>query len=132
MKKAVLVFVVAAMLLVTVGLWIANTSGDLGFTDIAGFGVIILVVAFAVFIGFKRLASAKRGEPTEDELSRKVMRKTSSLAFYISLYLWLAIMYFSEKINCETHTIIGIGILGMAVIFAVCWLILNFTGIKNE
>jgi len=41
-------------------------------------------------------------------------------------------MYFSDKIKYEIHIIIGIGILGMAVIFAVCWLVLNFTGIKNE
>jgi peptidoglycan/LPS O-acetylase OafA/YrhL len=91
-----------------------------------------LVVAFAVFVGIKRLTSAKRGEPAEDELSKKVMRRTSSLSYYISLYLWLAIMYFSDKLHYETHTIIGAGILGMAVIFAICWLVSNFTGIKNE
>jgi peptidoglycan/LPS O-acetylase OafA/YrhL len=89
-------------------------------------------VAFAVLIGYKRLSSAKRGEPAEDELSKKVMRKTSSLSFYISLYLWLAIMFFSDKLNYETHTIIGTGILGMAVVFAVCWLVVYFTGIRNE
>jgi hypothetical protein len=60
------------------------------------------------------------------------MLRTSSLSFYISLYLWLVIMYFSDKIKAETHTILGSGILGMAVIFAICWLIFNFRGIRNE
>jgi len=60
------------------------------------------------------------------------MRKASSLAYYISLYLWLLIMFLSDKLNYETHTIIGMGILGMAVVFAVCWLIVNFTGVRNE
>jgi len=132
MKKAVIVFIVAALVLATVGLWIFSSSGDFKPADIASFGIIILVVVFAIFFGVKRLTSAKRGEPPEDELSKKVMRKTSSLSYYISLYLWLAIMYFSDKFNYETHTIIGIGILGMAVVFAVCWLVINFTGIKNE
>ena len=132
MKKAVIFFIVAALVLATVGLWIFSSSGNFKPADIASFGIIILVVAFAVFIGVKRLKSAKRGEPPEDELSKKVMRKTSSLSFYISLYLWLAIMYFSDKLNYETHTIIGIGILGMAVVFAVCWLVINFTGSRNE
>ena len=132
MKKAVIVFIVAALVLATVGLWIFSLSGNFKSIDIANFAVIFLVVAFAVLIGYKRLSSAKRGEPAEDELSKKVMRKTSSLSFYISLYLWLAIMFFSDKLNYETHTIIGIGILGMAVVFAVCWLVINFTGIKNE
>jgi len=132
MKKAVIVFIVAALVLATVGLWIFSSSGNFKPADIASFGIIILVVVFAVFFGVKRLTSAKRGEPPEDELSKKVMRKTSSLSYYISLYLWLAIMYFSDRFNYETHTIIGIGILGMAVVFAVCWLVINFTGIKNE
>jgi len=60
------------------------------------------------------------------------MRKASSLAYYISLYLWLLIMFLSDKLNYETHTIIGMDILGMAVVFAVCWLIVNFTGVRNE
>ena len=60
------------------------------------------------------------------------MQKTSSLSFYISLYLWLAIMYFSDKIDFETHTVIGAGILGMAVVFVICWLVFNFRGIRNE
>jgi len=60
------------------------------------------------------------------------MKKASSLSYFISLYLWLAIMYFSEKLNYETHTIIGAGILGMALVFAVCWLVFNFRGIRDE
>lgn len=132
MKKAVVVFIVAALVLATAGLWIFSSSENFKLIDIANFGIIFLLVAFAVLIGYKRLSSAKRGEPAEDELSKKVMRKTSSLSFYISLYLWLAIMFFSDKLNYETHTIIGTGILGMAVVFAVCWLVVNFTGIRNE
>jgi peptidoglycan/LPS O-acetylase OafA/YrhL len=131
MKRAIILFVVAVLVLATVGLWMFYTP-NLNLSGIAGFGVIFLVVAFALFFGYRRLISAKRGEPAEDELSKKVMRKTSSLSYYISIYLWLAIMYFSDRLDYETHTIIGAGILGMAVVFAVCWLVINFTGIKNE
>jgi len=132
MKKAIIVFILAALILTSLGLWIFPSSGNFKPIDIAGFGVIILLVAFAVFIGIRRLTSAKRGEPPEDELSKKVMQKTSSLSYYISLYLWLVIMYFSDRLDYETHTIIGAGMLGMAVVFAVCWLVFNFTGIRNE
>jgi len=131
MKRAILVFVLAVLVLLTVGLWIFSST-ELKPMDLVSFGIIILVVAFAVFIGYKRLSSAKRGEPPEDELSKKVMQKTSALSYYISLYLWLAIMYFSDKIDYETHTVIGAGILGMAIVFAICWLVFNFRGIRNE
>jgi peptidoglycan/LPS O-acetylase OafA/YrhL len=132
MKKAVLMFIVSALVLATVILWIFSGPGALKLVDLVSFGVIILVVAFAVFIGFKRLNSARRGEPVEDELSKKVMQRTASLSYYISLYWWLVIMYFTDKLNYETHTFLAAGILGMAVIFAVCWLIFNFRGVRND
>lgn len=132
MKKGVIVFIVAALVLLTTGIWFFSGSEKLKPIDLVSFGIIILVVLFAVFVGYKRLTSAKRGEPPEDELSKKVMQKTSSISFYISLYLWLAIMYFSDRIDFETHTVIGAGILGMAVVFAICWLVFNFRGIRNE
>jgi peptidoglycan/LPS O-acetylase OafA/YrhL len=131
MKRAILVFVLAALVLLTVGLWIFSST-ELKPMDLVSFGVIIIVVAFAVFVGFKKLSSARRGEPAEDELSKKVMQKTASLSYYISLYLWLAIMYFSDKFNYETHTFIAAGILGMAITFAICWLVFNFRGVRNE
>jgi peptidoglycan/LPS O-acetylase OafA/YrhL len=132
MKKAVLVFIVAALVLATVAVWIFSVPATLKLMDLVSFGVIIIIVAFAVFIGFKRLNSARRGEPAEDELSKKIMQKTASLSYYISLYWWLVIMYFIDKLNYETHTFIAAGILGMAVIFAGCWLVFNFRGVRNE
>lgn len=120
------------MILVLTGLWFFNSPGRLSLPGILGFCVILIVVVFAIFIGFRKLNGTIKGEPAEDELSKKILRKTSSLSFYISLYLWLAIMYFSEKLEYETHTYIAAGILGMALIFAICWLIINFTGVKNE
>jgi peptidoglycan/LPS O-acetylase OafA/YrhL len=132
MKRGVIVFIVAALVLITTGIWFFSGTEKFKPIELVTFGIIILVVLFAVFVGYKRLTSAKRGEPPEDELSKKVMQKTSSLSFYISLYLWLAIMYFSDKIDFETHTVIGAGILGMAVVFVICWLVFNFRGIRNE
>lgn len=132
MKKVVLVFIISALVLITTGLWFFNSTGGFKLVDLAGFGIIILIVVFALFTGFKRLSSLRRGEPAEDELSKKVMRSTASLSYYISLYLWLVIMYFSDKVDLETHTVIGAGILGMAVVFGICWLVFNFRGVRNE
>jgi peptidoglycan/LPS O-acetylase OafA/YrhL len=132
MKKPVLILIVAAIVIITCGLWIINSSMIFGHKNILSLVVIILLVGFAVFIGFKQLTSVKRGEPTEDELSKKMLIKASSISYYISIYLWLFIMYFSEKIKIETHTLIGVGIIGMALIFALSWVIIYFRGIRNE
>ena len=132
MKKALIIFIVAAIVIAASILWFMSFSEKLRLADLVTTAVLILVVGFALFIGVKKMISARRGEPAEDEMSKKVMRKTASYSYYISLYLWLAIMYFSDKMDYETHVFIGSGILGMALVFTVCWLIFNFTGVRNE
>lgn len=132
MKKAVIIFIVAALVIAAAILWLTQSSGNFEPADITSYAVLILVVGFALFIGFKKLSSARKGEPVEDEMSKKVMRKTAAYSYYISLYLWLALMYFSDKVDYEVHTVIGAGILGMALVFTLCWLVFNFRGVRNE
>lgn len=132
MKRTVLIFILAALVLITCLLWFFSGGSNAKPGNLLQFGVIILVVAFAVFLGLKRFRSAKKGEPAEDELSKKVLQKTAALSFYISLYMWLAMIYFSDRVKLESDALIGTGIIGMAVIYAICWVVINFTGIKNE
>ena len=132
MKKGKGIFIISALVLITCLIWFFTSGADLKLPNLLNFGVILVILIFAVWLGIKRFKSVRNGEPAEDELSKKVLMKASSMAYYISIYLWLAIMYFSDRINLPNHTMIGTGILGMAVVFAVCWLIVNFTRLKNE
>ena len=132
MKRSVLIFFIAGIILLTTGLWIISSSKPVNPIEWVSFGVIFLVIVFALVFGYKRLTGVKRGEPAEDELSKKILRKTSSVSYYLSLYMWLILGYFSDKLEYETHTYIGAGILGMAITFAICWLVIKFTGLRNE
>jgi peptidoglycan/LPS O-acetylase OafA/YrhL len=132
MKKAIIVFLVAALVLIATGLWIFSSSGNLKSFDLLTFGIIILVVGFALFIGFKRLTSAKRGEPAEDELSKKILMKTAAWSYYISLYLWVAMLFIKDRVSLDTEELIGAGILGMALSWVILWLIFHFKGVRNE
>jgi peptidoglycan/LPS O-acetylase OafA/YrhL len=132
MKRIVVMFVIVALVIITTVLWFMNIDTAYKPADLIKIGVMILVVGFALYAAYRRLTSAKRGEPAEDELSKKIMHKTAAFSYYISIYLWLALGFFSDRLKLETHTIIGIGIMGMAVSFAICWVIINFTGVKNE
>jgi peptidoglycan/LPS O-acetylase OafA/YrhL len=131
MKKSYLVLVISVLVLATTFLWFISTGTHLSFADIMQFGIVLAVVGLAVFVGISRLKSEKRGEPAEDEFSKRILQKASSLSYYISLYLWLAIMYFSDKTKLENHTLIGTGILGMAVIFCLCWAYFKIWGTKH-
>jgi peptidoglycan/LPS O-acetylase OafA/YrhL len=109
-----------------------NSAGIADRTDTIQFGVIGLLISFAVFVGLKRLKSERRGEPAEDELSKSILQKTAAWSYYISLYLWVAMIYIKDRVSMDTEQLIGTGILGMAVTFAVCWLIFNFRGLRHE
>lgn len=132
MKKIVYPFILLLLVIITSGLWFSYSSETFSFKKMSPFLILIFVIGFAVFIGIKRLLSFKRGEPVEDELSKKILTKASSVSFYVSIYLWLFIMYYSDKTELESHTIIGMGILGMSIIFAIAWLVTYLRGIKNE
>ena len=132
MKKTIIVFVIAALVLATMGLWILCTQNSFKPVDILQFGIIILVTGFAILIGIRRLASAKWGEPTEDELSKKIMQKTAAWSYYASLYLWVAMIFVKDHFKWDTEVILGSGIIGMAVIFFVSWTVIGIRGIKND
>jgi len=131
MKKAIIIFMVSTLVLAGMAAWAlkGHVEGNTG--EIVMAGVVFILVAFAAALGASRLRSRRRGEPAEDELSKRVMARASSLAYYVSIYLWLFIMYISDKTTLPAHSIVGTGIAGMAVVFLLCWLGVKFFGMKN-
>lgn len=132
MKRSLIVFIITGLVLISSGLWFFTSFKSFNPMDLLHFGVIILVIGFAVFVGLKRLRSEKRGEPVEDELSKKVLQRTAAISFYISLYIWVFLIFIKDRITFDTEELLGTGILAMAVTFAVTWLILNFRGVRSE
>ena len=117
MKRTIVGFVVSALVLVSTAIWVLKGRIAGNTREMVMVAVALVVVGFAVYLGISRLRSHQRHEPAEDELSKKVMLRASSLAYYISIYLWLFVMYISDKTTLETHSLVGAGILGMAVVF---------------
>lgn len=132
MKKTAFIFIVAGLVLATVILWIISTTSAFKPFDFLQFGVILLVIGFAVFMGVRRLTSARRGEPAEDELSKKIVQKAAAWSFYISLYLWVIMIWVKDHFEWDTDRVLASGIVSMAVIFFLSWLIYNIRGIKND
>jgi hypothetical protein len=131
MKKAIISFVIGALILAALVLWALKGRIAGNTSEIVNGGIVLVLVGFAVYLGASRLRSHRRGEPGEDEFSKRVLTKASSLAYYISIYLWLFVMYISDKTSLPSHSLIGAGILGMAVVFLLCWLGVKAFGMKN-
>lgn len=132
-SKSKFVLILAMSVMVILGIW-AYYSIEKQFTikDILMFGVLLLVVGFALFLGAARLRSVKRGEPAEDEMSKRIMQKAAASSFYISLYLWVAMIFVNASRALETESVIGAGIIGMSLVFALSWFYHRAKGLRNE
>ena len=131
-EKTIIIFIVAALVLISLIVWAVNAQLSGNIQEILMVAGVLIVVGFAIFRGWVRVRSSQRKEPVEDELSKGVMTKASSLSYYISIYLWLFLMYISDKTKMEKDTLIGAGILGMAIIFFLSWIGIKLIGLKNE
>lgn len=132
MKRTIIIFVISALVVASLVVWALKSqiTGNVG--EIVMTGIVLVLVGFAIYLGLSRLRSHRRREPAEDELSKRIMTRASSLAYYVSIYLWLFVMYVSDKTTLEAHSLIGAGILGMAVVFLLCWLGEKAFGVKND
>ena len=125
-RKATFIAVLAVSVVVTMIFWFVRSGATL---DFGGSSIIIIqfvVLAFAIVVVFRRLKSAKQNLPAEDEMSKGILRKGAATSYYVSLYMWLAFMFFEDRIDLERSTLIGAGILGMAVIYALSWVYHNY------
>lgn len=131
MKKVIIG--ISITLIIIIGVLVLLTSDTISNNDLLQSSfVLIIVVGFGILVLVKRFISIRKGEPTDDELSKLILQKSSSLSFYISLYLWAILSYFSGKINIEVDELIGYGIIGMTIIFAGIWSFLKIKGLKND
>lgn len=130
--KSFFVLILAAVVLISLGVWAYYAvKKQFVIEDLLIFGFLLLVVGFAIFIGARHLASEKRGEPAADEMSKRIMQKTAASSYYISLYLWVALIFVNSSRELDTETVIGGGIIGMSLIFALSWLYYKLRGLKN-
>jgi len=132
MKRGLLMILLAALVIIGAIIWLLHGKSEIKIGTLVMFGTILLVAGFAVVLAISKLKSAKEGLASEDELSQLIKDKASSRSYYVSLYWWLIMMYLSDKTKLETDSLIGAGILGMAVLFAGFWIYFNFKGKIND
>jgi hypothetical protein len=58
--------------------------------------------------------------------------KAASLSFYVSLFLWLMVVYFQTHSSISIKLLLALGIIGMVVSFTASWLFYTYRGIGHE
>lgn len=132
MKRGVIALLVSFAVLGTTAFWFFIKEKSVSSADIISFGVIIVLVGFGIWFAIRRFSSAKRREPQEDELSKLVMQKTAAWSYYISLYVWVFMIWLKDRVTLDTEEVLGAGILSMAVIFMLCFIFIRLRGVRNE
>ena len=131
MKRSILMATVSIIVLISVVLWYYKSGGNLNMVEMLQFVIVILIVGFGFYFAWKRLKSARKGEPGEDELSRKVLQKTAATSYYISLYIWVVMIYVKDRITTDVEVLMGTGIILMSLVFVIGWIFYHFKGIKE-
>jgi peptidoglycan/LPS O-acetylase OafA/YrhL len=126
MRKAIVIAVLAILVLGAMLLWLFNS--ERAFTGSASImiGIQVVILAFAALVVVKRWTAKKQNLPAEDEMSKRILQRGAATSYYLSIYMWLAFMFFEERIDLERSTLIGAGILGMAVLYGLSWIYHNY------
>ncbi|MBW2975800.1 hypothetical protein KY366_08845 [Candidatus Woesearchaeota archaeon] len=124
-KLVVGILVAATLLLFAVmyGIKQDNILGALLMVIIA-----LTIAVFFVAYTVRELKSVKKGLPVEDERSRKVMNLAFAKAYLISIWYLLILSWLADSSLIrfrDASQALGMGILGMAILFGLCWLYYN-------
>ena len=133
MKKNFLPIFVLTWVLVLSGLCIFQTDNSSNPTlEYIFVGVLIVLFLLGIYLGYMRFRALQKGMTVEDELSIKLTQKAASVSYYISLFLWSALIYVHYHSSMSVKWLLSSGMIGMAVIFVITWVVYNRRGLKDE
>ena len=92
--------------------------------------VLLALVTFVVQV-MKKRSDLESSVPAEDEFTKLTRVYAGSRAFIYSMYLWLLIFVFNSAFT-KPQTMLGIGILGSALIYGLWLLYFRITGDMYE
>lgn len=132
MKRGIIALLVSATVLGTAAFWFFGMEKSVNVHEIVSFGIIIVLVGFGIWFAVRRFSSALKGEPQEDELSKRIVQKAAAWSYYISLYMWVFMIWLKDRVTMDTEEVLGAGILAMAVIFMLSFIFHRLRGMRNE
>ena len=120
------------LLVIFVGLliWYMTSTTQMGLPIIIALIIIVVgVVTFVLQVVNKR-RDLKAGTPAEDEFTKMAKVYAGSRAYIYSMYLWMLIFVFNSSFS-KNETMLGIGILGSALIYGISLWYFKTTGEFN-
>ncbi|MEN8248531.1 MAG: hypothetical protein ABFS32_06335 [Bacteroidota bacterium] len=137
MKKFTFQVIFLAYVLILSGIWIYQTGAvDENTTSKISEVILVVMIAsfliLAIYLIVKRNMLKKSGSSTDDELTFKITQKAAASAYYVSLVVWLVLIYWQSHILASSNVMIGYGVIAMALSYVFFWLYYNAKGIGYE
>lgn len=130
--KSLISFILPLLGITLLGLWAYKAEEPFDIVGYLIFGLSILMIGFGLYFKIQSYKSEKAGLTSDDELSKRIREKAASKAFSISIYMWLFAILFLIGIEPKIKIIIGIGLLGMVLVFFINWFYYSKVGILDE
>ena len=130
--KSLVSFISPALGIVLLCLWVymAKEPFDTVGSVILGLG--ILLIGFGLYFKIQSFKSEKSGLTSDDELSKRIKERAAAKAFSFSIYMWVFVILFLVDMEPREKIIIGLGLMGMVLIFFLNWLYYSKVGISDE
>lgn len=125
-----LVLVIAGILIYQTG--IPENRAIFIYSEIIHVGTVVLLFILGIYFAVQRIISREKGLPEDDELSKRITQKAAAISFYISLFLWLVLLYIQGSTDIDMSVLFSYGFIGMALTFVLSWSLLNSNGLQNE
>ena len=122
----------AVLLIIFTGvlLWIVFSSVQNYLIIGLAFGIVLIGIAKLIWQTIKKKKAVEAGVPVEDEFITLAKIYAGNQAFLYSMYLWLLIFIFNTSFT-KNETMLGIGILGSALIYGISLWYFKTTGDFN-
>lgn len=96
------------------------------------FGACILIVGLGLYFKIDSFKSVKAGLKPTDELSKRIKEKAAAKAFEFSIFMWVLGVLFITDIDPKSKIIIGLGVIGMGLVFLLTWFYYSKVGVSDE
>ncbi len=129
--KTIMFALIGLTLTFGAGIAMYSTMAEIKPMEYIIYAAVGLIVVFSLARVVKNLKDEKKGFTIEDELSQKIKLRAGANAFTASFYLWTMILLFTIDSNIENEILLGIGIVGMGLMFVGFWFYHDKKGIDD-
>lgn len=131
-RSSITSFIGSAVVVALLVYWAYQSEKPFDLTAYVIFGACILIVGLGLYFKIGNLKNVKAGLEPTDELSKRIKEKAAAKAFEVSIFMWVLGVLFFADIDPASKVMIGLGVMGMGLVFLITWLYYSKVGISDE